>query len=85
LKVLVLDESTSALDAPTEAAVMDAVRHTKDGRTTIVITHKLSLMRMCDRILVMHEGEMKEQGTYQKVMARNGVFAQLARSGEWVR
>jgi ATP-binding cassette, subfamily B (MDR/TAP), member 1 len=84
-RFLILDECTSSLDAANEAAVMDTIRRAKVGRTTIMITHKLKVMRLCDRILVMHGGELKEHGSYQTLMANNGVFAQLARSGEWVR
>lgn len=84
-KILILDESTSALDSVNEAAILETIRATRAGRTTIMITHKLPVMRMCDRILVMQGGELKEQGTYQSLMERNGVFAQLARSGEWTK
>jgi ATP-binding cassette subfamily B (MDR/TAP) protein 1 len=84
-QILVFDESTSALDPANEAAVLQSIRNTKADRITIMITHKLSIMRMCDRILVLQGGEVKESGTYQVLMERNGVFAQLARSGEWVR
>ncbi len=81
--VLILDECTSALDAANQSAVLTTVLGAKAGRTTIMVTHKLPVMRMCDRILVMHEGKIAEQGTYDELIARRGVFAQLASGGEW--
>ena len=83
-RVLVLDECTSALDGANQAAVMETLRAAKAGRTTLVVTHKLPMMRMCDRILVLHGGAVAEQGTYEELMERRGVFAQLARGGEWM-
>ena len=83
-RILVLDECTSALDAANQAAVMDTLRHAAVGRTALVVTHKLPMMRMCDRILVLHGGAVAEQGTYEELMERRGVFAQLARGGEWM-
>ncbi|KAH9034708.1 P-loop containing nucleoside triphosphate hydrolase protein [Lactarius pseudohatsudake] len=81
--VLILDECTSALDGANQAAVLATVLGAKAGRTTIMITHKLPVMRMCDRIVVVHEGRIAEQGTYDQLVARRGVFAQLASGGEW--
>ncbi|KAF8586910.1 P-loop containing nucleoside triphosphate hydrolase protein [Ramaria rubella] len=81
--VLILDECTSALDAANQAAVMETVRRVKIGRTTVLITHKLPLMRMCDRIVVMHEGAVVEQGNYQSLMDQRGAFFKLANAGEW--
>ncbi|KAI0298345.1 P-loop containing nucleoside triphosphate hydrolase protein [Multifurca ochricompacta] len=81
--VLILDECTSALDGANQAAVLSTVLGAKAGRTTIMITHKLPVMRMCDRIIVVHEGKVAEQGTYEQLIACKGVFAQLASGGEW--
>ena len=53
------------------------------GQTTILITHKLPVMRMCDRILVMDRGRIAEQGTFEELIGKKGVFAQLANGGEW--
>jgi ATP-binding cassette, subfamily B (MDR/TAP), member 1 len=83
-KILILDECTSALDPSNQAAVLETVRHAKVGRTTVMVTHKLPVMRMCDRILVIHDGEVAEHGTYEDLMERKGVFATLASGGEWV-
>ncbi|KAN0136949.1 P-loop containing nucleoside triphosphate hydrolase protein [Lactarius tabidus] len=81
--VLILDECTSALDGANQSAVLNTVLGAKAGRTTIIITHKLPVMRMCDRIVVVHEGKVAEQGTYDQLISRRGVFAQLASGGEW--
>ncbi|CAA7263408.1 unnamed protein product [Cyclocybe aegerita] len=83
-RILILDECTSALDPENQAAVLDTIRSAKYGRTTLMVTHKLQVMLMCDRILVLHEGEVAEQGTYEELMERKGVFATLASGGEWV-
>ena len=83
-KILILDECTSALDPANQAAVMETIKTAKVGRTTLMVTHKLQVMRMCDRILVVDNGRIAEQGTYQQLMERRGVFAQLANGGEWM-
>ncbi|KAI9060101.1 P-loop containing nucleoside triphosphate hydrolase protein [Trametes sanguinea] len=83
-RILILDECTSALDAANQAAVMETLKQARIGRTTLVVTHKLPMMRMCDRILVVHDGVVAEQGTYEQLMERRGVFAQLANGGEWM-
>lgn len=82
-RILILDECTSSLDPANQAAVVETIRSAKVGRTTLMITHKLPIMQICDRILVMHEGVVVEQGTYDELMRRNGIFSQLARGGEW--
>ncbi|KAI0059687.1 P-loop containing nucleoside triphosphate hydrolase protein [Artomyces pyxidatus] len=81
--ILILDECTSALDGANQAAVMQTIMNAKVGRTTLMVTHKLPVMRMCDRIVVVHEGTVAEQGSYEELMSRRGVFAQLASGGEW--
>jgi len=83
-QILILDECTSALDPANQAVVLETIRAAKQGRTTVMVTHKLQVMLMCDRILVVHEGEVAEQGTYEQLMERKGVFATLASGGEWV-
>ncbi|TDL27874.1 P-loop containing nucleoside triphosphate hydrolase protein [Rickenella mellea] len=82
-RILILDECTSALDPANQAAVVETIRSAKVGRTTLMVTHKLQIMQMCDRILVMHDGAIAEQGTYEDLMRRNGIFYQLASGGEW--
>lgn len=82
-RVLILDECTSALDGANQAAVMETIQRAKVGRTTLMVTHKLPVMQMCDRIVVIADGRVAEEGTYENLVAKKGVFAQLARGGEW--
>lgn len=82
-RILILDECTSALDPASESAVIDTLRYIKKGRTTLMITHKVPVMRMCDRIIVVQDGEVVEQGTYEELMARRKAFFTLASAGEW--
>jgi ATP-binding cassette subfamily B (MDR/TAP) protein 1 len=83
--ILVLDECTSALDAENQRIVMDSIRSIKQGRTTIVVTHKLDMMKMCDRLLVVKAGKVVESGTYEVLLARpQGAFKELASAGEWL-
>ncbi|KAF8508728.1 P-loop containing nucleoside triphosphate hydrolase protein [Hysterangium stoloniferum] len=81
--ILILDECTSALDAANQTAVMDTIQRVKVGRTTVLITHKIPLMRMCDRIVVMQDGAVVEQGTFESLMEQRGPFFKLANAGEW--
>jgi ATP-binding cassette subfamily B (MDR/TAP) protein 1 len=64
---------------------METIKGAKVGRTTVMITHKVPVMKMCDRILVIDGGEVAEQGTYEELLERKGLFAKLASGGEWVR
>ncbi|SDA01401.1 BZ3500_MvSof-1268-A1-R1_Chr10-1g02629 [Microbotryum saponariae] len=82
-EILLLDECTSALDATNQALVMQTIEEVKKGRTTIIVTHKLDVMRRCDRLIVIHEGRVVETGTVDDLRARGGHFAQLASGGEW--
>jgi ATP-binding cassette subfamily B protein len=75
--ILVLDEATSSVDSRTEALVQDAVELLLRGRTAIVVAHRLSTIRSCDRILVMHRGEIREQGTHRELLAKGGLYARL--------
>ncbi|KAF9225024.1 hypothetical protein BS17DRAFT_752105 [Gyrodon lividus] len=83
-KILILDECTSALDGANQSAVMETIKGAKVGRTTVMVTHKVPVMKMCDRILVIDGGEVAEQGTYEELVERKGLFAKLASGGEWV-
>ena len=78
--ILVLDEATSALDAATEARVASALRGLMRGRTTFIIAHRLSTVRAADEILVFAHGRIVERGTFDNLLARNGVFAELVRT-----
>ena len=75
--VLVLDEATSHLDAVNEQQVRHALERLMEGRTTLVIAHRLSTIREADRIVVLDEGHMVEQGDHQGLLARNGLYSQL--------
>lgn len=79
-KVLLLDEATSALDPHAENVVQKALDKATEGRTTIVIAHKLATIRKADSIIVMEKGCIVEQGTHDSLLARGGKYAQLVRA-----
>ncbi|WP_247714255.1 ABC transporter transmembrane domain-containing protein [Qipengyuania pacifica] len=76
--ILLLDEATSALDAESERLVQDALEHLMEDRTTLVIAHRLSTVRAADRIVVMEDGRIVEQGTHQQLSSKGGLYARLA-------
>ncbi len=77
--ILLLDEATSALDAESELQVQTALEHLMQNRTTIVIAHRLATVLKADRILVMDDGAIVEEGTHQSLVAKGGVYARLAK------
>ncbi|TVR07382.1 MAG: ATP-binding cassette domain-containing protein [Salinarimonadaceae bacterium] len=77
--ILLLDEATSALDAESEHAVQEALDRLMEGRTTLVIAHRLATVRSADRILVMDAGRIVEEGDHDSLVARGGLYARLAR------
>jgi ATP-binding cassette, subfamily B, bacterial MsbA len=75
--ILILDEATSALDSESERLVQDAISKLTQGCTTLVIAHRLSTVRHANLIVVMDKGQIVEQGTYEELTAKNGVFSKL--------
>jgi ATP-binding cassette subfamily B protein len=77
--VLLLDEATSALDAESERAVQDAVDHLSEGRTTLIVAHRLATVKKADRIIVMDEGRIVASGAHDQLVTEEGLYARLAR------
>ena len=77
--ILLLDEATSALDAENEILVQQALDEVMRGRTTLIIAHRLATVMAADRILVMDGGKIVEQGTHLQLIAKDGLYARLAR------
>ena len=80
--VLILDEATSALDSVTEAKLQEAFDKLSQGRTTIIIAHRLSTVRNADRIAVIEDGKMVELGSHEELMEKDGAYAALVRTQE---
>ncbi|HEY8939570.1 MAG TPA: ATP-binding cassette domain-containing protein, partial [Cellvibrio sp.] len=75
--ILIFDEATSALDSNSEAAILDAMREVAAGRTTLVIAHRLSTVVDADKIVVIDQGQVVEQGSHTELLARQGRYAQM--------
>ena len=78
--VLILDEATSSIDTRTEIRVQQAFEKLMEGRTSFIVAHRLSTIRTADRILVMKDGNIIEQGTHEELLAKNGFYKQLYES-----
>jgi len=78
--ILILDEPTSSVDSETEALIMDGLEQLMAGRTTFIIAHRLSTVRQADLILVLRDGHIVEQGTFNELLRRRGPFASLYRT-----
>jgi len=81
-KVLILDEATSSVDPETERLIQEAIFRMTEKRTTLVVAHRLSTIRSADRILVMHHGQIREQGTHEELMALGGIYYKLSKFRE---
>jgi len=78
--ILILDEATSALDSVTEQRIQESLDRLSQGRTTVIIAHRLSTVRSASRIAVVEDGRIVEQGSHAELMERNGVYAALQRA-----
>ena len=78
--ILILDEATSALDSVTEAKIQGAFDELSRGRTTLIIAHRLSTIRTADRILVIQNGRIAEEGSHRQLLALNGAYAKQYRT-----
>jgi ATP-binding cassette subfamily B multidrug efflux pump len=76
-KILILDEATSSIDTETEQLIQQAVDRVMEGRTSLVVAHRLSTIQRCDRIFVLHHGELRESGTHNELLAERGLYYRL--------
>jgi ATP-binding cassette subfamily B protein len=76
-KILILDEATSSVDTRTEALIQKALDELLENRTALIIAHRLSTVKNADRILVVHKGEIWEEGRHDELLARGGLYARL--------
>jgi ATP-binding cassette subfamily B multidrug efflux pump len=75
--ILILDEATSSIDTETEQLIQQAVERVMTGRTSLVVAHRLSTIQKCDRIIVMHHGELREMGTHNELLGNRGLYWRL--------
>ncbi len=75
--ILVLDEATANIDTETESLITKALERLMEGRTTIMVAHRLSTIQHADKIIVMHHGEIREQGSHQELLHKNGLYRKL--------
>lgn len=76
-RILILDEATSSVDTHSEILIQKAIDKLMDGRTSIIIAHRLSTIQKCDKIIVMHKGEIRETGTHQELLEMGGIYSKL--------
>jgi ATP-binding cassette subfamily B protein len=78
-RILVLDEATSHVDTETEALIQEAIDRLVEGRTSVIVAHRLSTVRKADRILVLHHGQLREEGSHKQLVALDGIYARLVK------
>ena len=78
-RIVILDEATASVDSNTESRIEDATDRLLAGRSALVVAHRLSTVRRADRILVMHRGQLRESGTHDELLAKDGIYARLHR------
>ncbi|MBT3898862.1 MAG: ABC transporter ATP-binding protein, partial [Gammaproteobacteria bacterium] len=76
-EILILDEATASIDTETEILIQDGLRKLMVGRTSILIAHRLQTIQEADRVVVLHQGEVKELGSHEELLAMNGLYAML--------
>lgn len=76
-RILILDEATSSVDTHSEILIQNAIDKLMEGRTSIIIAHRLSTIQKCDKIIVMHKGEIRETGTHQELLELGGIYSKL--------
>jgi ATP-binding cassette, subfamily B, multidrug efflux pump len=76
-KILILDEATSSVDTETELRVRDALTHMVEGRTSVIVAHRLSTIQRADKIIAMHKGQVREIGNHQELLAHRGIYWKL--------
>ncbi len=74
---MILDEATSALDSEVEAAIQESLNYLMEGKTVIAIAHRLSTIAAMDRLIVLDEGKIVEEGSHEALIKQNGIYAQL--------
>ncbi|MHC4944306.1 MAG: ABC transporter ATP-binding protein, partial [Planctomycetota bacterium] len=75
--ILILDEATANIDTPTEALIQAAIAELTRKRTSIIIAHRLSTIQNADKIIVLHKGEMAEEGNHQELLSKRGLYWRL--------
>ena len=76
-KILILDDSLSAVDTKTENSILNAMARIMNGRTTVIISHRVSSAKLADQIIVLDEGQIVEKGTHDSLLEENGVYKEL--------